>query len=129
MTNSYSCYVNPGMRSQLHCNLMLRGEALFWTAQEDGLTYAIKSAETQVRSSELLAPNITVNNRVNDLNNKVLDPDFKWNWGYRLGIGYIFPHDQWDIDLDWTHFYTKTSSNVSTNRNTFPPLENPPEDF
>jgi TolA-binding protein len=60
------------------------GEALLWQATEDNLYSALIHGE---------APNETNPNRL----------DFDWDWGFRIGTGYNFAHDHWDIALNWTH--------------------------
>lgn len=34
------------------------------------------------------------------------DPHFKWNSGFRIGTGYDFGSQSWDIAAYWTHFHT-----------------------
>lgn len=36
----------------------------------------------------------------------VIHPTFEWDFGYRLGFGYSFPCQDWDLNLDWTHYET-----------------------
>jgi len=38
--------------------------------------------------------------------------DFKWNYGFRLGMGYNLPYDQWDTILCWTWFRTETTNSL-----------------
>jgi opacity protein-like surface antigen len=44
---------------------------------------------------------------------------FKWNWGFRVGLGYEFDHDQWDTDIYYTWFHNKAASNGSTSSTSF----------
>lgn len=64
--------------------IWIDGEAIFWQAYEENLEFVYKgnpaSDEWDVKS-----------------------PDFDWNWGWRVGIGYNLPHDQWDLGLEWLH--------------------------
>jgi len=43
---------------------------------------------------------------------------FKWNWGFRVGIGYEFDHDQWDSDIYYTWFKNRAANN-STSQTSF----------
>jgi hypothetical protein len=36
---------------------------------------------------------------------------YKWNWGFRAGIGFDMGHDQWDTNFYYTWLRAKTSSN------------------
>ncbi|MFA6914928.1 MAG: Lpg1974 family pore-forming outer membrane protein [Parachlamydiales bacterium] len=38
-----------------------------------------------------------------------VDPNFKWNAGYRIGAGYQFACSNWQIGAIWTHFQGKGS--------------------
>jgi hypothetical protein len=44
---------------------------------------------------------------------------FKWNWGFRVGVGYEFDHDQWDSDIYYTWFRNNAASNGSTSSTSF----------
>jgi hypothetical protein len=35
--------------------------------------------------------------------------NFKWDYGFRLGIGHDLTHDQWDTTLNWTWFRTSAA--------------------
>jgi hypothetical protein len=43
---------------------------------------------------------------------------FKWNWGFRVGLGYEFDHDQWDSDIYYTWF-RNSAANGSTSQTAF----------
>jgi hypothetical protein len=54
-----------------------------------------------------------INNFVNEEGNVISkfrgdskDPHFKWNAGFRIGTGYEFVNQSWDIAAYWTHFHT-----------------------
>ena len=74
--------------------LYISTELLYFQAQENGLTYAIKS-----QNGEGL---------LNDA--KGQNPHFSWDFGSKIGLGYIFHRDCWDLSSSWTRFYTKASS-------------------
>jgi hypothetical protein len=56
---------------------------------------------------------------------KYKNPDFSWDFGFKLGIGYNTTHDGWDIGAVWTHFrnssHTKLAADLNDN-NTLLPL-------
>lgn len=44
---------------------------------------------------------------------KIIDAPFNWNEGIRIGIGYIFPEDCYDLTLAYTHYQTNASNHAS----------------
>ncbi len=72
----------PPLKNAL--NLWVQGEALLWQAHEENLTYAYRTDATE---------------SFTDL--KTID--FKWDWGFRVALGYNAPRDGWDFSLMWTH--------------------------
>jgi len=38
--------------------------------------------------------------------------DFKWAWGFKVGLGVNMDHDQWDSDIYYTWFRTRNSSAI-----------------
>lgn len=44
----------------------------------------------------------------------VVEPHLKWDFGYRLGLGYLFSDRKWDMVLSWTHFDTSYQQSRST---------------
>lgn len=75
--------------------LFFTGEALFWNTAMDGLEFAIEDGSFD-----------DTNSIVNS--GKMLSPKTKWNVGFRLGLGYVFHRDGWDLLLSWTNFHGKT---------------------
>jgi hypothetical protein len=41
--------------------------------------------------------------------------NFKWNYGFRVGLGYNLAYDQWDTTLYWTWFRTDAKHTLSSN--------------
>ncbi|MBS0650421.1 MAG: hypothetical protein JSR93_04600, partial [Verrucomicrobia bacterium] len=84
--------------------IFFRGEFLYWNAELEGLDYVIRSKSISGAASPApfdIAPTMK--------KGKALYPDFSWDPGFRIGIGYHIPHDQWDICLNWTRFQTDAS--------------------
>lgn len=50
---------------------------------------------------------------------KALHPDFRWDIGFRIRVGYFFVPPRWSIDLGWTNFTTKDIHNKTTNTNDY----------
>jgi hypothetical protein len=67
---------------------------LFWRANEEGLSFAVESSSTN-----RLAPDATVEN-----------PDFEWDVGFKVGLGFRVPHDRWDLLLEFTSFQTHSDT-------------------
>ncbi|MBS0603839.1 MAG: hypothetical protein JSS60_02245 [Verrucomicrobia bacterium] len=81
------------------------GDMLWWHADEGGMDYAELWENTPTR-----APAVAVDNR--RLN-------FKWDYGFRAGIGKIFAHDKWDLQLNFTWFRAENSSASSLHGQSF----------
>ncbi len=85
-------------------NLFLVGEFLYLQPQENGMAYAIKTND----------PIHTTDN--DKLSYKNLD--FGYRTGYRGGIGFNIPHDQWDLYLSWMHYNTHAKNTSSAHNGT-----------
>lgn len=109
--------INPSARPMTpHKNWMLSGEALYWNAHEEGLEYAVQDDAYVTATSSFR-------------NAEFLRPKFRWDWGFRIGLGYVIDRDGWDICAKWTHFYTRskgTSSCCGQSADLFPLLSNLP---
>lgn len=73
-------------------DLQISADALFWQLQEDGLIYAIETT------------NLTLPVQVDRVKQK-------YNWGFRAGLNWTIPHDNWDIAATWTHLITNRHGN------------------
>ncbi len=80
-------------------NWFFNAEALFWHASEGGTDYAQIFQHTPSTSSS------------NSIHNRRLK--FKWDWGFRAGLGTTFHHDQWDLFLNFTWFRADNSAATS----------------
>lgn len=92
--------VNPPARpyAQNAVGMFITGDVLLWKATENGLPYVFvdNNADGQLTRAH------------------AKDPNFKWDWGFRLGVGGNLPHDGWDLYLTWTHFHTLARASEST---------------
>lgn len=87
---------------------VLSFSGFYWTAHQDGMEYAIKNFV------HVPVVNPTPE-EIQELNNIVDDdietPDAKWEFGFKLGLGYNTTCDGWDIGATWTRYHpTKASS-------------------
>ena len=91
----------PVTEEKMKCKkgwVFLTADALFWRAQESGLSFASK---TDATSSSYLGKG-----EVKELN-------FKWDYGFRTGIGYQIPHGRWDTYFNYTWFRDKAKGKAS----------------
>ncbi|VHO00711.1 Lpg1974 family pore-forming outer membrane protein [Candidatus Rhabdochlamydia sp. T3358] len=107
LENCFSCLETNGMINPPGMPLTRNGwdfqisaDALLWQLQEDSLLYAVESTTLSLPVG---------NDRVKQ----------KYNWGFRVGLDYTLPHDNWDIAATWTHLIsnrhgrsTATAGNV-----------------
>lgn len=77
-------------------------EFLWWRATEDSLEYAQRISVTE-----------NANGIPIDLKSKDLDQDFEFDPGFRIGLGYNFCYDGWDVHASWTFHYTHPSTSVT----------------
>lgn len=74
----------------------LTADLLYWKAYEGGLNFcgSNKSKDEVKTNGEVVS---TIKARRND-------PQFQWSPGFRIGMGYAFARNCWDIAAYWTHF-------------------------
>lgn len=75
----------------------VRGDLLCWTMREQSF---IGTRSISDNSIDGISFSNTVD-RINDLK-------FNWNLGFRVGAGYNYPCDDWDVAIYWTNFRDKT---------------------
>lgn len=99
--------INPAARPLIRngWNFQVSANALFWKVQEDAFTYVIESSSDQ------------------DLGQSTTLVKQKYNWGFRVGLGWTLPHDNWDIAANWTHLI----SNNDRNKTAVTELKMPPQ--
>lgn len=82
--------------------LFFNADLLYWQMHEEGLEFAA----TGIKGTSNANPDSVKRG-------KTYKPDFKWEPGFRVGAGYIIPHRNWDISLDWTRYDTEKKKSVS----------------
>ena len=70
-------------------------ELLYWKAQQQDMGYAVRSQSTS-----------------SIFKGKESDPRFRWNAGFRVGLGYYLSHDRWDLVGSYTQLKSQTNSQV-----------------
>jgi hypothetical protein len=90
-TASKTAYL-PSSRPEVKkgVNLYTQGDWLYWQASETGLGYALNQAGFSPSQPETMSVG------------QVASPSFDWKSGFRIGLGYNIPRDQWDVKLLWT---------------------------
>lgn len=68
--------------------LWFEADLLFWQSNVGSLDYAVDSKSTT---------------RVT--HGHVKEPEFDWDWGFKLGVGYKMPHDKWDLFVNYTYVH------------------------
>lgn len=92
--------VNPSARPVVKSgfDFWLQGEALFMQATEDNLNYSIITYDNR---EELF--DTTPHGHVKNVT-------YDWSWGFRIGGGWNFQHDGWDILFNWTSYRTQETN-------------------
>ncbi|MCB1110003.1 MAG: MOMP family protein [Chlamydiia bacterium] len=78
----------------LDSGFTIQAEFLYWRANMDMLEYVLQSN----------GDNILVSSKA-----EFHEPDFEYDPGVRVGIGYDFGRSNWDVLLAWTYHYTSVS--------------------
>ncbi|NGX45598.1 MAG: hypothetical protein K940chlam2_00754 [Chlamydiae bacterium] len=122
--------VNPSVRPRA-CDgsflVILAG--FYWNSHQDGMEFAIDNSVS-------VPPNATLP-QVQRLNNLIdaeyLNPNYKWDFGFKAGLAYNSTHDGWDLGIMWTWYRGSASNHVeaeSDDNHTLIPLwsawNNPP---
>ena len=79
----------------------VQAEFIWWRAQIDNLDYAVNTGNTPSGATILFS-------------GKVKEPDFQFDPGVRVSVGYDFGRDNWDVFLRWTYQNTSVSSSTGT---------------
>ncbi len=107
--------INPNARPHIDCaRVTFSVEGLYWNAHQDGLEFAIENTE----APNLANNQVSLNHSSAFYNGTLLHPKSKWDFGFRIGLGYDLTHDGWDITADWTHFRTTASKELEADSQT-----------
>ena len=98
-----------GPRVACGTDLFITADFIYWTSRMDGLAYATTG------NGATIAP-------ANPGTGSVRHPDFGWDPGFKVGLGYNLPHDCWDVFAEYTYLRPSASDSVSSNSQTLVPL-------
>lgn len=90
-----------------HSGFYLIQDFIYWRAQEDGLEYAVQGLLYDSLSKQSISGT-----------GKAFLPEFGWDPGFKLGMGYVDPAYEWDLFLNWTWYHTKADG-TATDGSTF----------
>lgn len=114
------CMVNPSARPfAKDCwGFYVSVDPLIWQGHLNGTGYAIQTADGPSFFNETGEA-------------KVINPDFDWDWGFRLALGLNLAHDGWDSMLQWTRWTSSSSRSRSPCDNTriYPTMGHPARTF
>lgn len=106
----YNPSAYPQCGNQANCgvcdNLSGRFDILYWRPCSEGL---------QLGKQESLINSQVGNEAVLTDVSRASELDFKFDTGFRLGLGYYSPCDCCDAALNWTHFHSKASAEGFSN--------------
>lgn len=90
--------VTPSARPQVKeaADLFITADCILWQAHSDGVGFTTKS-----QSNTSL------------VNGKTKHPEFEWNWGFKLGVGYDLTHDGWDLRARYTRIHNAANKEIS----------------
>jgi len=99
--------MNPNARPEIDdVRAFVTAEVLFWKVTEDGLAYGSENQEVPV----LATAGVSATSSSGFYNAKVRNPDFDWDVGFRVGLGYDLTHDGWDLYAAWTYLRNTSST-------------------
>lgn len=84
-------------------DVFLTADFIYWSVREEGLSFATSGFETNNVGSATLSKG------------SVYEPDFKWDPGFKVGLGLALGHDGWDIFLQYTWMNSNSDSEKATN--------------
>ena len=77
-----------------------------WAASADAMAWFASEEVSSIWANVIKLDNNTFNINVPSFN-------FKWDYGFRLGVGAHLLHDQWDTFLYWTRFHTDAHHSIA----------------
>jgi hypothetical protein len=84
----------------------LTGSIFVWESHADGLAVGYSNL------------NSTDGNPVQLNDATVQNLKFKWDFGFKVGLGYTFGHDGWGFEALWTHFHNHAHKHVDADDST-----------
>lgn len=97
------------------------GDYLYWRVVQDQIPYAA----ILPGGIEGIIDAFSQEPVVLDAAISVVEPKFKYNSGFRIGVGYEIPCSNWDFQISWARLRAHTRSNVSNSESGIIPLSFP----
>lgn len=87
-------------------------DAIYWHPKVGGTEFAYTDNSPALHKEPIDNANegLAISGRVKDI-------DFDWDWGFKVGAGYNFQHDGWDLFAQYTRLESGDSSSSSPGRN------------
>ncbi len=87
-------------------------DAIYWHPKVGGTEFAYTDNSPQLLREPIqnAGEGLAISGRVKDI-------DFDWDWGFKVGAGYNFQHDGWDVFAQYTRLDSGDSSSTSPGRN------------
>ncbi|CCB89362.1 mOMP-like family protein [Simkania negevensis Z] len=87
---------------------------IYWTAREEGLAYAMEGANASIFNANL--PTIP--------KGKILDPDWCFDPGFKVGAGLDMQYDGWDVYANYTWFHNSSHDSLNKPNGFLPTIPN-----
>ena len=100
--NSCGCVQPLSLSASIEKGIKVDAEFLYWKPAMENIEFFEKHDVTNPNGSPLF------------LDIAYEDYKFKWSPGFKVGVGYIFSREQWDLSLNWTHLFSKASRSAKT---------------
>lgn len=86
-------------------------------AEPDGLGWNLNFSviywQTKVGGSQYATSTNAVGSSLYKRDGFIKEPKFGWDFGFKIGAGYNFYHDGWELSLDYTYFRNKGDYNLN----------------
>ena len=98
--------INPSARPEVvkGSNFYLTADFIYWRIVQDGLLFGTTGVRTERGT--------TLNGKGSEHN-----PNFGWAPGFKVGMGYKLPHDDWDLFVKYTWIESCNNHNRATSNN------------
>lgn len=112
-----ACNDRPACCEQEYCSpcrtdccggFFLNGDLLYMRAFEGGLNCVCDGTQIVDTTTDGVV--------VSTLEGRADDPDFNWNLGFNVGVGYNFGPSNCDLGVYWTHYNSHTGDGSSENQ-------------
>jgi len=97
------------------CNgdFIIQVAGFYWNAHQDGMEYALETSVQNPFIANPLGPSTAETQVLNNLvDAEYFTPNFKWDWGFKIGLGYCTTCDGWDLGVTWTWYRGKAFSHI-----------------